>query len=210
MIRRPGRLGGYYAVSLEFARFGRGGHRGRAMIPRGGHLGVTAGRAGLLHLTGQRRRVLLAGIGFLASSRASLNSAFTAIKGNVRLVVHDDFAVHVDVPDLSGVHIHDGCVVEESPAAPFAAIKAFTAIAEAVVNATVESDFRAPVAGIPDVNTVSPAPVAGSPQQADGSDHPGPGHPVVADVVAPRPVAGSPEIAGPGTERLLVNRQRRR
>ena len=60
------------------------------------------------------------------------------------------------------------------------------------------------------VNAVVPSPVAGSPQQADGTDHPGAGHPVVTGVVVPGPVAGSPQIAGAGAERLLINRQRGR
>jgi len=158
MIGRSSSLGGYYAASAVFAGFGSGGHGGRAMIPRGGQLGVAAGFLCMLNLRRERRRVLFAGIRFLLRSGAGCYSAFSTIEGDVGLVVDDHLAIDVNIGDLRCVHIHHGAVVEESAATPFAAEEAGAAVAEAIINATVEADLRAPVAFIPSENALVPAP----------------------------------------------------
>jgi hypothetical protein len=210
MIGRTGSLSAYHAVSLEYARFGRGRHGGRSVIYRGKQLPVVTGLAHMLNLRGNGTGVRLTGIRFFARIRAALYSTLSAIEGYVRLVVHDHRAVDIDVRDTRFIYAHDGSVVEESSAAPLAAIEAFSTVAVAIVNAAVETDFRPPVAFVESVSAVVPSPVAGSPQEADGSDHPGARHPVVAGIVAPGPVAGSPQIAWPGAKGLLINWQRGR
>jgi hypothetical protein len=104
--------------------------------------------------------------------------------------------------------MHDGGVVEEVAAAPFAAVKAIAAVSESVINTAIKSNMRTPIASIPGVDTVVPTPVTGRPQKAwFGRFHPGSGNPVVAVVVAPGPVTGSPEIALSGADRLFVDWQ---
>src|SRR5580704_5054896 len=89
-----------------------------------------------------------------------------------------------------------------------AAVESVSAVTVAIVDAAVESNFRAPVARIPHVSAIVPTPVAGRPELANGSFHPRPGHPVIAVIVVPRPVAGGPQISGAGAERLLIDGQR--
>jgi hypothetical protein len=81
----------------------------------------------------------------------------------MRIVINDDPAVYVDIPDNGGVHVHDGGVIEEVSATPFAAIEAVAAIAVSVINASVISDLWAPVSSIPDVSSVVPSPITGGP-----------------------------------------------
>src|SRR4029077_7817775 len=107
------------------------------------------------------------------------DSAFAAVECDAGLVVHHDCTINIDVGYVDGIHAHDGSVVEESSAAPLPPEEADAAITEAVVNATVKTDVRAPVTGMPEVKAAAPSPVARSPQHADRCDHPGTGHPVV-------------------------------
>src|SRR5271170_6294129 len=210
MIWRSGSLGAYDALSAELAGASGGGHCGCAVIVRRKQGLVLAGGVRLLNLRGDRRSMRFAGICFFLWSGSNRNTAFAAVKGDVGCVVHDHRIVDVDVGDVDRIHVHDSGVVEESAAAPFAATETDAAIAEAVVNAAVEADVWAPVAAVPNIEAVVPAPVTGSPEHADGCDHPGAGHPVVAAVIVPGPVAGRPQIAGAGADGLLVNRQRGR
>ena len=148
------------------------------------------------------------GVGFLLRRRPGSYSALAAVEGHVRFVIHDDCAVHVDISDYRGVHVHHSGVVEEMAFAPFAAIEAVTAVSKSVINAAIESDLRSPVAGIPNVKAVVPTPVARGPQIAGfGRFYPRAGHPVVAVIVIPSPVTGRPHIAVAGADRLLVDGQ---
>jgi hypothetical protein len=103
----------------------------------------------------------------------------------MRFVSYDHRPVHVNISDMHGIHMHHRGVIEKSAMAPFSTDKAHASISEAVVNAAVKSDMRSPIATVPRVEAVVPAPVAGSPQHPDGSDYPGARHPVVAIIVAP-------------------------
>src|SRR5579863_8826253 len=162
----------------------------------------------MLSLCRKSRLMRFARSRFFRRGRTGSNSAFPAVKGNVRFVVHHHRAVDVNVGDVNGVDMHHRGVVEESSTAPFAANKADAAVAEAVVNTTVETDVRTPVACMPRIEAAAPSPIAGRPQHADGSHHPGARHPVVASIIVPGPVAGRPQIAGTGTNGLGVNWQR--
>src|SRR5579863_453532 len=125
-------------------------------------------------------------------------------------VVHDDGAVDVGVVDDSFVHVNDSGVVCEHAAAPFSADEADAAVAEAVVNATIEADVRSPIAGVPCINAAAPTPVTRSPEQPDaGWCNPHSRHPVVASG-AVRPIAGRPKVAGDRARRLFINWNRRR
>jgi hypothetical protein len=162
----------------------------------------------MLSLRRHRRPVLFMSVGFFLRRGTPLHSTRTAIECNVGFVIHDNRAVHVDVGDVYSVHVHDGGVIEERAAAPFAAAKALAAVSKAVVDSAVEADMRAPVTAVPNVEAVVPSPVSRSPQQARvGSFHPSAGYPVVAIVVIPGPIAGSPHIAFAGANGLLVNGQ---
>src|SRR5580704_19256005 len=124
--------------------------------------------------------------------------------------VVDHRVVDVRVVDNRPVNVQDGAVIGKVSAFPATAIKARSAIAEAVVHATVKADMGSPVTGMPEVSSATPAPVAGCPENTrPGSTYPGSGHPEVARI-AVSPVSRRPKIAVPGTHRLSVNRQHRR
>jgi hypothetical protein len=147
---------------------------------------------------------------FFGVRRTRVNAAFPAVKCDVGIVVNDYGPIDIDVLDVDAVHVHHSGVIEESAVAPFSADETDAAVAETVVNAAVEADVWSPISGMPGVDAIAPAPVAGGPEQADGRSYPGSGHPVVAIVIAPGPVAGGPQMAGPRADGLLVNWKRGR
>src|SRR5579859_6731284 len=127
--------------------------------------------------------MLLAHRGLFLRSRARRDAALAVEAGAVhhRRVV-DHGAVDVDVAHYGLVHAHNCGVIGKCAASPFAADEADAAVTEAVVNAAVESNVRAPVARVPDVKAAGETPVAGCPEHAD---------PRRGD-----PHAGNPEVAG--------------
>src|SRR5215472_8517589 len=140
------------------------------------------------------------------SARAAVKA--DAIDGGV---VVDDGGV-VRVVNVGHVDVGDGAVVVVVASAPVSAVEAGAGIAKAIVNSAVEADSWSPVAAVPDVETFTPTPIAGSPKQARlRSDHPRAGNPeIVLVLVTVGPVAGNPDIARPRADRLRVDRQRRR
>src|ERR1700751_992701 len=121
-----------------------------------------------------------------------------------RDVVDDSLVVDVNVGDGDVVH---GAVVIEVAVAPVSAFIAVAEIAEAVIHASVETDVRPPISRMPDVDTVTPTPVAGRPEYANrGWSHPGAGNPVVA-FGAVGPVTGRPDVHITRAGGLLINRQ---
>src|SRR5580658_9746315 len=94
---------------------------------------------------------------------------------------------------------------------PAAAVIAGADITETIVDAAVETDLRSPVARVPEIGAVRPAPITGRPEKADlGRFNPRTGHPEVSAVVAVAPVAGRPEVAVAGANGLRVNGKHRR
>lgn len=163
MVRGSGSFGGYDIVSAEFTGTGSSGDGGRSMISRREHGAILAGRVFMLGLGGKRGLVGFARRCRFGCGGVGSDSAGAAVVSDVRFVVHDHRAVHVHVGDVDGIDVHDGGVVEESAVAPFSTEKADAAIAEAIVNATVKTDVRAPVTGMPGVKATAPSPVAGRP-----------------------------------------------
>src|SRR5579862_1081622 len=108
-------------------------------------------------------RVRIAGGGELRCCRPCGETAVPAIEADIRNVVHHDRFV-VDVDDCYAAEVVDGAVVKESTVAPIAPLIANAVIAEAVVDAAIEPDLRSPIAGVEEVDTVIPAPIAGSPE----------------------------------------------
>ena len=208
MIGGSSGLGGYNAASTEFSRLSCRSDCWTPVVIRREQCTILTGGMDLLYLGCHWWSVVLVHVGFLLRSGASLNSALTAIESHVGIIVYDHRPVYVDVSDLGGVHIHDGSVVIESIVAPFAAVESVTAVSVSVIDSTIKSNFRHPVAIIPGVDAIVPTPITGGPEQAGfGCFHPGAGDPVVTIVVIPGPVAGSPHIAFTGALRLFVNRQ---
>src|SRR5262245_37909665 len=120
--------------------------------------------------------------------------------------VFDDGLI-VGMGDDGSVHLGDRGVVEEHPVVPISALVTDPAITEAVIDAAIISDVRAPVSGVPNISGIIVAPVAGRPKQPDSRwQHPSGRDPVITNVSI-GPVAWRPYVAGAWTERLLVNRK---
>jgi hypothetical protein len=129
----------------------------------------------------------------LGGPRAHVNAASAPVVGDARVVVHDDGAV-VDVGDAGDIDAVDGVVVVEVVALPIAAIVAIAGVAEAIVDAAIETDVQAPVAAMKAPAIVIPTPIAGSPESTVvGWSAPGAGNPIVAGRT-PVPVTGGPDI----------------
>jgi hypothetical protein len=141
----------------------------------------------------------------LATIRARVGTARTAVEAHT---VHGDVVDHcrvVDVGNMNATQIVDGTVVIEVVAAPIAPLETNTGVTVTVVDTTIEAYVRTPIARMPKVHTVTPAPVARRPQQARGRrQHPGAGHPVVVSVI-PRPISGRPDVANSGAGRLDIH-----
>lgn len=137
-----------------------------------------------------------------------MNPAVATVVTDPRIVVDDNRLV-VDVRDICDVNVGDATVVKVPVALPIPAEKSGAGVTKAIINAAVETDVRSPIAAIPNVETVIPAPVAGGPKHSDGSKHPSARNPVVAIVVIPRPVARRPDITLSWTQGLNINGQRR-
>ena len=90
----------------------------------------------------------------------------TAVEGNVGVIIYNHGLV-IDIRDIGDIHVGHRAVVEKPAAAPFTTLEAFAEVSEAVINAAVESDMRAPIAGIPKIDAVVPTPVSGGPQKAN-------------------------------------------
>jgi hypothetical protein len=164
----------------------------------------------VLRLLSRRRHGLLIGGGNLLRRRLRCRTAGTAIVAHVGRVVNDDGLV-VDVADLHVRDIVYGTVVEESTAAPIAALVADTGVAVAIRDAAVKADFGAPIAFMKRINAVVPAPISRRPQQRRlRRQYPRAGHPVIAGIVIPSPIAGRPDVTRRWDRRLVVNRQWRR
>ena len=124
----------------------------------------------------------------------------SAIAGVVVVCVVD--RAHVDVV----VH----AVIEEVAAVPVAAFVAEADVAEAVIDAAVETDVQAPMSGIKEIAAAVEPPIARRPKRGCvGWLDPCSRHPVIA-ARAPGPIARSPNVAVSGRGRLIVVGKRRR
>src|SRR5438552_10743627 len=135
----------------------------------------------MLRLRVCRFKMTFACRGFFETSRTSINSARASVITNTihRDVVIDDRLV-VDV-NVRNVDVVDGAVIVKAVAAPISAFITRSKVAEAIIDAAVESDVRTPVPCVPNVHTSTPTPIAGRPQHTNlRRDDPRSWHPVVA------------------------------
>src|SRR5208282_4652548 len=111
----------------------------------------------------------------------------------------------------AGANVPRCCVVKEVSTFPAPTPETNAAVPEAVINPTVESDVRSPVARMPAVSAAHESPVAGRPKQTGiRRRNPRSRNPVVAHRGTVAPVAGCPKKSFGGAGRLLIYRQRRR
>ena len=181
------------------------------MIDRGPQAAIASGGLLVPGLRGRWREMPAAGIGLLLGCRSRIDSTAAAVVADaVHARIVDDRLV-VRVMNDRGVYVHDRGVVEEAAPLPVSAFEAGAHVSESIKNATVEADLFSPVARVPKVNAVAPAPISWSPQETNlGRENPRAGHPVVVAIVSvPSPIAGRPEIARARTGGLDVHREKR-
>jgi hypothetical protein len=123
-------------------------------------------------------------------------------------VVDDDRLV-VHIGYIGDVNVGHAPVVKEPVSAPVATVETVAGVSKAVIDAAIKADVRSPVAIVPSIKTVIPAPIARRPQHSDGSLDPSAGNPVVAVVVIPCPITRRPDITFSRAKRLNINGQRR-
>src|SRR5208282_5880005 len=152
----------------------------------------------------------LMGSSLFRRSWASANSAVAAVIADmvVRGVV--DYGFVVNVVNVRYIHVIHRAVVVEASVIPISALIADATVAEAIVDAPVKADIRAPVAFIPGKGIATPAPITGRPEKSNfGSHHPRTRHPKIA-FLSISPVAGRPHIAVSWGHRLGIDRKRGR
>ena len=99
----------------------------------------------------------------LVRARPRVQAAFTTV---VAHTVHRDVVDHrpvVNIGDVSFAQVCNRPVVVERPMAPVTALEANTGVAVPVIDTTVKTYVRAPIAGVPHIRTATPAPVARRP-----------------------------------------------
>ena len=194
----------------KLAWLGGCSHRRAPVVHRRQERVVGAGSVYMLGLQCRGRAVLLVGRCFFRRRWPCGDSTSSAVIADVveRRVVDDGFAVNI--VNVRDIHVACRAVIVERSAVPISALITETAIAEAVVDAAVKADTPAPIAFIPGVGVVTPAPVTRRPEQTlFGSLHPRAWNPEVA-FVSIRPIAGRPQITVGGAHGLGIYRESRR
>ena len=197
--------------ALKNARPWRGRYRWVSMVGGGEHGVIIASHLLVLSLQRSGLNVVLIHGHALYGGRLRRGTARAAVVANIvdHSVVHDG-VVDIGVVNDGGVHVGDCGVVMENAAAPLATDETDAAIAESVINATVEADVWSPISGVPSIGTTDEAPIARSPEEPGSrSKHPSARNPVVT-VGTIRPIAGSPNVARSRAYRLNIDRESRR
>ena len=199
-----------YSWSMETARLLGRGNSGMSAIGRRKERAVLARFLDVLGLCGRHRCVLLSlSREFLRvrSSRCTAGAAVEAGAIHGRVVVDDRGVVSV-VNDRS-VDVGDRAIIVVDAAVPVSARESYAGVAKSIVNSAIESHVCSPVAGMPQISSSAPAPIAGRPEQTDRwRHHPCAGHPVISCRPV-SPIAGRPDIPRRRTGRLHVNRKGR-
>src|SRR6266851_3108585 len=118
----------------------------------------------MLSLYGRWRNVSLSFGRLFFWPRASTDSALTSVVAHVvHCDVIDDDHLVVDIPHVR--HVVYGSVVEKGSVVPISAVIADTTVAEAVINAAIESDMRTPVALMKNEDAIAPAPITRGPEE---------------------------------------------
>src|SRR5690242_3465836 len=97
--------------------------------------------------------------------RPSRNAARSAVIADA---IHSDIIVDhrliVSIVHHCHVYVGHGAVVNERTVAPISARIAHACVAEAIVDSAIKSNMRAPIAWVPNVYTVAPAPITRRPE----------------------------------------------
>src|SRR6516165_5370889 len=128
--------------------------------------------------------------------RPHCRSARPSIEADSRCTGFNVNILLVDMSDRHVAKIVDRSIVDEHAIVPAATLITDAAISKAVIDSAVETNVGTPIACVPYVDSVTPAPIAWRPEQADRwRQYPGAWNPVVSDW-ADSPIAGRPYVTG--------------
>ena len=136
---------------------------GSALVNRGTQIVVTERRMLVIPLHRRERNVPIVLSSQLVRARPCAHAAFTAVEAHASYIVIVDNRSVVNVGDVYTSEVGNGAVVVKRVTTPVAAIKTNTTVTVPIVDTTVETYVRTPVALVPDIETVTPAPITGSP-----------------------------------------------
>ena len=149
----------------EIAGLCSGCDLGVAVIHAGALCRIGASGLRVFRLSLSRGEMPLTRSSLLFRSGTRLNPAAATIEADAAVNADVDPLV-VDVMEAAAIEVVDGAVVKEVSAIPTAATVASAPITEAVIDAAVEADGRAPVALIEEIAAVAPTPIAGGPEDS--------------------------------------------
>jgi hypothetical protein len=130
-------------------------------------------------LRGHRRNMSLVCGSLFLGRRPFVKAAVAAIEADApNTAVHDRGVV--DVVNHSDVHVGHRAVIEKVVVVPTSTHVTVTKITEPIVDPTIRTYLRTPVAVIENVSAVPPAPIAGGPKETNfRSQRPSSWHPII-------------------------------
>src|ERR1700756_4461028 len=202
-------LRSYYAASAKRRRSCRSRDRRLAVILRRAQLAIAACRLQMLILHRHWRDVPFPCRRFFLRRCAHVHAAVAAVvahPGNIDVVLH----VHVvHIAYHSFVDVVHFAVVIKRAAIPPPTVVPVSGVTPTVINSSIESHHRSPVADVENVGCAAPFPIARRPQISNlRRQYPGSRHPVIILLaVIPRPISRRPDVPISRTNRLLVHWQ---
>src|SRR5262252_311117 len=131
-------------------------------------------------------------------------SARPAIEADSRCTGFNVNSLLVDMSDRHVAKIVDCSIVDKHPIVPAATLITDAAVSKAVIDSAIETNVGAPIACVPYVDPIAPAPITRRPQQAHGRrQHPGARNPIISNRTDP-PVARGPYVTGCGNRGLDI------
>ena len=117
-------------------------------------------------------------------------------------------AINISVMNHCCIYINNRGVVTKPVTFPGPAYKADAPVAISIVNSSIKTYVRAPIAGVKAICSAFVAPIGRGPQQAEpGRRGPVARDPIITIFVIVGPVSGYPKVALYRAGRLFINRQ---
>src|SRR6185437_1914162 len=151
---RIGRVGRRHRIGLEIAWTRGRRDRRPAVIGRRAKLRIPTRR---LDLAGLHRRGLnttLLPCALLFGGGTGVDAAIAAVEADAIGAGITLEPLVIDVGDAGVADVPRGAVIREMPVLPAAAVEAAAVIAIAIIDAAIEADGRAPIAGVPSIGAV--------------------------------------------------------
>lgn len=153
----------YNTGTAEHARFRRGCNSRFPVVHSGPLPWVKSCRTLIVQLYISGRGMPFTGHRQLCSSGADGYAATTAIVAYATSGNGAAYGLVINVRNVRDVDVIDGPVVIERAVVPIATVVAVSSVAESIVDAAIKANRQSPIAGIPDIYTITPTPISRSP-----------------------------------------------